>query len=182
MSLDDCRVCLQPAAAFNLDLFQLVKRGEDPIGQRLVGKRPEPLRGLHLWGIRRQEHQVDPLWQFESCTAVPASPIQHEHNVFVWPCSHPPLANAAKAREKISTLTVGTSSQLVRPLCGCDICKDIHPFVALGHRGFDRGSFGCPDAAQNRFEADAMLIHGPRLDAGVGILVLHQSHLLRQFF
>ena len=30
--------------------------------------------------------------------------------------------------------------------------------------------------------ADPMLIHGPRLDAGLWMLVLHQSELLRQFF
>ena len=88
MGLDDLRVSLQPAAAFGLDLFQLVERGEDPIGQWLVGKRPESLGGLHLWGIRRQEHQVDPLGQRESSTAVPASTIQYQHDVFVWPCSH----------------------------------------------------------------------------------------------
>lgn len=51
-------------------------------------KRPEPLSGLHLWRIGRQEHQVDPLRQGESRTAVPPSPIQDQHDVCVWPCSH----------------------------------------------------------------------------------------------
>ena len=118
MGLDDLRVRLQPAAARSLDLFQLIEGSEDPIGQWLVRKRPEPLSGLHLWGIRRQEHQVDPLWQYESSTAVPPGTIQNQHDLFVWPCSHPPLAKAARAREKTSTLTVGTSLQLVCPLCG----------------------------------------------------------------
>ena len=88
MGLDDLRVSLQPAAAFGLDLFQLVERGEDPIGQWLVGKRPEPLGRLHFWRIRWQERQVDPLWQLQSGTAVPASTIQYQHDVFVWPCSY----------------------------------------------------------------------------------------------
>ena len=60
--------------------------------------------------------------------------------------------------------------------------KDIHPFIALGHRGFDRGSQGSPNASQDRFEADPMLIHGPELDAGLWMLVLHQGHLFREFF
>jgi hypothetical protein len=116
MGLDDLRVGLQPTATFSLNFFQLIKGGKDPISQWFIGKRPEPLSGLHLWGIRRQKHQVDPFRQCESSTTVPASTIQHQHDLFVWPCSHPPLANAARAREKTSTLTVGTSSQLVCPL------------------------------------------------------------------
>jgi hypothetical protein len=123
MGLDDLRVRLQPAAAFGLDLFQLVERGEDPIGQRLVRKRPEPRSLLHLWGIRRQEHQVDPLWQLKSSTAVPAGTIENQHDLFVWSCAHPLLAKAARTREKTSTLTVGTSLQLVCPLCGCTKAK-----------------------------------------------------------
>ena len=88
MSLDDLRVRLQPAAPLSLDFFQLIEGSEDPIGQWLVRKRPEPLSGLHLGGIRWQEDQVDPLRQFESSTAVPPGTIQNQHDVFVWPCSH----------------------------------------------------------------------------------------------
>ena len=88
MGSDDLRVRLQPAAALSLDLFQLVERGEDPIGQWLIAKWPEALGRLHLWGIRRQEHQVDPLRQCESSTAVPASTIQDQHDAFVWACFH----------------------------------------------------------------------------------------------
>src|SRR5207248_6418549 len=59
----------------SLDFFQLIEGGEDPIGQRFVGKRPEPRSCLYLWGIRWHEHQVDPLRQFELSTAMPASTI-----------------------------------------------------------------------------------------------------------
>ena len=58
MSPDRLWVRLKPTAPLGLDLFQLIQGGEDSIGQRLVGKRPEPLGGLHLGGIRWQEHQV----------------------------------------------------------------------------------------------------------------------------
>jgi hypothetical protein len=123
MSLDDVRMRLQPTAALSLDLFQLIEGGEDPIGQWLVGKGPQTLRRLYLWGTGRQEHQVDALRQGEASTPVPASTIQHQHEVFVWPCSDPPFAKAARARKKTSTLTVGKSSQLVCPLCGCTKAK-----------------------------------------------------------
>ena len=60
--------------------------------------------------------------------------------------------------------------------------KDIHPFVALGYWSFHRRSLGRPDASQDRFETDAMLIHGPELDAGVWVLMLHHGEVVRQFF
>ena len=63
MSLDHLRVRLKPAAPLGLDLFQLIQGGgEDPIGQRLDGERPEPLSRLHLWRIGWQEDQMQPLW------------------------------------------------------------------------------------------------------------------------
>jgi hypothetical protein len=42
MSLDHLRVRLKPAEPLGLDLSPLIQGGEDPIGQRLVGERPEP--------------------------------------------------------------------------------------------------------------------------------------------
>ena len=48
MSAYDLWVRLKPAATLGLDLFQLIQRGEDAIGQRLVGKWPEPLGGLQI--------------------------------------------------------------------------------------------------------------------------------------
>jgi hypothetical protein len=60
--------------------------------------------------------------------------------------------------------------------------KDIHPFIAVSHRCFDRGSLRSPDAPQDRFEANPMLIHRPHLNAGVWMLVLHQRQLVRQVF
>ena len=176
MSLHDLRVGLQPTAAFSLNLFQLIGRGEDAIGQWFVGKRPEPLCRLHLWRIWRQEHQLDPLGQLESTTAVPPSTMCLSG---LAPTSS---ANVARAREKISTLTVGTSRQLVWLLCGCDIRQDIHPFIALGHRGIHRRTLRSPDAPQDWFEANAMLIHRPKLSLCLRVLVLHQCELILQFF
>ena len=78
---------------------------------------------------------------------------------------------------------MGKSSQLVCPrMADATSGQDVHPFIALGHWGFHRRPLGSPDAAQDRFEADAMFIHGPRLDAGVGMLVLHQGYLVREVF
>jgi hypothetical protein len=88
MSADHLWVRLKPAAPLGLDLFQLIEGGEDPIGQRLVGKWPEPLGGLHLRGIRWQEHQVEAFRKPHLSTALPPCTIKNQHERFVGACSH----------------------------------------------------------------------------------------------
>ena len=172
MSLDDLWMRLKPAAALSLDLFQLIEGGEGPIGQWLVRKRPEPLSGLHLWGIRRQEHQVDALRQVESSTAVPAGTIQDQHDLFVWPCSYLLRKSGQGKGEDLNT-DRGQQQPTRLPALWMNKGKDIHPFIALGHRGFHRRSLWSPDASQDRFETNPMLIHRPQFDAGLGMVVLH---------
>lgn len=41
VSVNKRRVSLQPTAAFHLNLFQLVKRSERAIGERLITERPQ---------------------------------------------------------------------------------------------------------------------------------------------
>src|SRR5436190_13545992 len=88
VSLDDLWVRLEPAAPFGLHLFQLLQGGEDPIGQWLVGERPEPLSRLYLRRIRRQEDQVDAFGKPQLSTAMPACSIKDQHDLFVQPCSY----------------------------------------------------------------------------------------------
>jgi hypothetical protein len=102
MSPDNLWMCLKPTAPLGLDLFQLIQRGEDPFGQRLVGKRPEPLGGLHLGGIGWQEHQVDAFRKPQLSAAMPPCPIKNQHDGFVWSCSHLLGKNCQGTREDFS--------------------------------------------------------------------------------
>ena len=45
---NNLRMSLEPAAALGLNVFKLVKRAKDPIGQRLIGERPQALCRLEL--------------------------------------------------------------------------------------------------------------------------------------
>ena len=76
---------LQPAAAISLDLFQLVKRSEQPVNQRLIGERPQTFCGLQLGRMGWQKEQMKPFWNHEIPTLVPASLIQHQENLLVRP-------------------------------------------------------------------------------------------------
>jgi len=181
MSLDPLWMHLKPTTALGLDLLQFIQGGEDPIGQWLVGKGPQSLSGLHLWGIRGQEHQVDPLRQLESSTAVPPGTIQNQPDLVVWPCSHL-LGKSGQGEGEDLNADRGQEPPTRLSALWMHKGKDVHPFVALGYRGFDRRSLGSPDPSQDWFEADPMLIHRPELDAGLGVVVLPQGELVRQFF
>src|SRR5579885_995499 len=181
MSLDPLWMHLKPTTALGLDLLQFIQGGEDPIGQWLVGKGPQSLSGLHLWGIRGQEHQVDPLRQLESSTAVPPGTIQNQPDLVVWPCSHL-LGKSGQVEGEDLNADRGQEPPTRLSALWMHKGKDVHPFRALGYRGFDRRSLGSPDPSQDWFEADPMLIHRPELDAGLGVVVLPQGELVRQFF
>ena len=181
MSLDDLWVRLQPAAALGLDLLQFIQGGEDPIGQRLVGKWPQSLSGLHFWGIGRQEHQVDPLWELEPSTAVLSSTIKDQQDLFVWPCSHLLGKSCQGAGEGLNA-DRGQQQPTRLPALWTHKGQDVHPLIALGHGGFHCRSLGSPNSSQDRFEANPMLIHRPELNLRLRVLVLHQGYLFWQFF
>ena len=60
--------------------------------------------------------------------------------------------------------------------------KAIHPVIARSDQRPHAGSLSRPDAAQDRFETDAMFILAPQFNAGFGILLSQLLSLLREFF
>ncbi len=55
---DALALTLEVGAAGELDVFQLLDRGEMPVDQAGVGQRPEVFSGLQFWGVGWQEQQV----------------------------------------------------------------------------------------------------------------------------
>lgn len=181
MSANDLWMGLKPAAALDLDLLQFIERREDSVGERLVGKRPEPLGRLDLGRIRWQERQVDALWKLQVSTAMPSGPIQNQHDLFGESCSHLVGKSRQGAGEHLD-IDRGQDEPTGFPALWMHKSKDVHPLIALGDGGLHRGSRRRPDSSQDGLEANAMLIHRPQFDLGVWVLVLHQGHLLGQFF
>ena len=91
-------------------------------------------------------------------------------------------AKCASARFMISRSTVGKMSHSVRPECGCTKAVEVDPFVALLHANAWSRSFADPDLAQDRFEADAMFVHRPHFNTGLGMVSLDLLHIQAQFF
>ncbi len=57
---------------------------------------------------------------------------------------------------------------------------DVGPVVARLDGGDRALAERCPDAAQDRLEADAVLVHRPRLDRNGGMSRPHRAHGLRE--
>ena len=74
---------LELAAALSLNLLQLVKRRERPIGQWLIGERPEPRSPLQLGRIRRQKHEMNAFRNHQCGTLMPTRSVQEQGDLFV---------------------------------------------------------------------------------------------------
>jgi hypothetical protein len=101
--------------------------------------------------------------------------------VFVWP---QPLflgecrqrAGKGRGRDRRHEQPAGPSAWwLHKPV-------ELHPLRALADHGSHSAPLAGPDAAQDRFESDAVLILAPEFNAGCWIRLLQREDLLGQFF
>src|SRR5215469_11188239 len=118
---DELAVCLEGDAARGLDVFQLLYAGEVPIDQHRVGQRPQVLRRLQLWGVRRQEQQNSRCTCSGTrtlgltCQPAPSS----TSTICLLGPAPTAWANASSSTEKRSMLTVVARCHTVRPEAGC---------------------------------------------------------------
>jgi hypothetical protein len=178
---DESGPLLEGGAASKLRIFQILDGGKVLVDERGVGQRPEVFGGLQFGRIGWEEEQVDVVGDPQPDARVPARPIEHEHN-----------------------LLGGTGSRLTRKLGQLDFkdgnahgrgqMKDgptgggmhktdqVAPREAVLHGGNRTLTDRRPDAPQQRFEPDAMLIGGPQLHLGVGEGGRHRLQQRPYFF
>lgn len=82
---DQVRTGLERDTAFGLDVFEDIDRGEMAVGEHGVGERPEMLRRLELRRVGGQKQQVDVVRDAQMDTAMPARPVEHQHDLFARP-------------------------------------------------------------------------------------------------
>jgi hypothetical protein len=87
---DESALRLEGDTAGSLGVLQLLDGGEMPIHQHSIGERPQMFSGLEFGGIRRQKQQMEVVRHAEALGAVPACPIQYQHNLLLG--SSPDLA------------------------------------------------------------------------------------------
>lgn len=71
---------LEDNTALRLGSLQVIQALEMPIGEGLVGQRPQPLAGLKFGRVGRQEEQVQSFRHIQLLAGVPPGSIQHQQN------------------------------------------------------------------------------------------------------
>ena len=131
--------------------------------------------------MRRQEEQVQPCRQLEISTRVPARLIQNQEDVFVRP--QPLFLGKSRQREGKGRGIDRWHEQPAGPSApGLHKPIQIHPLIALADYSPHSAPLAGPDAAQDGFEADAVLILAPEFKAGFWVRLLQREDLLGQFF
>ena len=175
------RLVEQFLTALHLRLFQFIKAAKVAIGDPFVGQGPEPLAGLQFGRVRRQKDEMQPLWNDELRAAVPPCSVEHKRNAFVF---IGPNASGKLFQGQVHDGDVhprqeqpnGSSRERMHE------GVDIHPLITRLHEDTRARSFPNPDAAQQRFETDAVLIKSPQFDEGFRMILLDLGYLDRKFF
>jgi hypothetical protein len=85
MGTDDLRLRLEREVAVCLGVLQCLQVVEVPIGESLIGQRPQPLSRLQFRGIRGQEVQMYPCWDMDLGAGMPARTIEHHQDLLARP-------------------------------------------------------------------------------------------------
>ena len=131
--------------------------------------------------MRRQEQQMQPVRNLEISTRVPASLIQDQEQVFLWP--HALFLGESREGEgkgrcidRRHEQPTGLSAlRLHKPI-------EIHPLIARSDHSPHPGPLAGPEAAQDRFETDTVFILTPELNSRLWIRLMQLLDLLWEFF
>jgi hypothetical protein len=131
--------------------------------------------------MRGQEQEMQPFRNLKIGTLVPASLIQDQEQVFIWP--HSLFLGESREREgkgrcidrRHEQPTGLSAAWLHKPI-------EIHPLIARSHHRSHSGPLSGPDATQDRFETDAVFILTPEFKARLWIRLMQLLDLLREFF
>jgi hypothetical protein len=155
---------LEGDAAGSLGVFELVDRSEMAVGQGGIGERPEMFGGLQLGRIRRQEEQVDVLGHTQLDARMPAGAIQDEDDLLGGSSTH---LSGERGQLDLKEGDADRRGQMKdrAPGGGVDKADEVAPVVAMLDGRGGPSPVKAPHLLEDRFQADAVLIDGPELDA-----------------
>jgi hypothetical protein len=176
---DEVGLLLKGEAALFLDCFQGGQTLESPVGERLVGERPEVFGRLQLRGVGGQEEEMNALWHRNLLPGVPAGSVQHQDDPFRWSCFDVPSKGSQHLTEE-DRFDSWQEPPFGLTGRGTNEATDIEPFVALLD-GSDRSlPDRCPHLPDQGEEANAVLIGGPEFDRGVRMGGADGRYLVRE--
>ena len=178
---DEVRLPLEDQAALGLDRLQCRQAREGAIGQRLVGERPEVFGGLQLRRVGREEEQMDAVWHRHRLAGVPAGTIEHQEDALGRSRTHLPGKGGQHLTEEQGRHR-GEQPPDRRTGGGANKATDVEPLIALLDGGNRALPFRCPHPADQRQQANAVLVGGPDFDRCRGMLLLDGSDFVSQIF
>jgi hypothetical protein len=128
-----------------------------------------------------QKEQMKSFGNHEIATLVPASLIQDQEDLLVRPSAL--FLSEGSQRERTGR---GSDRRHEQPT-GFSALRlhqpvEIHPLIAWTDDGPHSAPFACPDPAQDRFEADAVLVLTPEFNLGFRICLVQLFEFVWQFF
>src|SRR3954451_7093992 len=161
--------------------FQIGKGLEVAVRERLIQNGPEMLGGLKLGGVWGQVDEPEALRHDQVRRAVPAGAVEPEHDDAIPSRS----GLARKQRQQRGEERLGYSVRHVPEHLAGDRLDEgghIKPLVAVVTKCDGPLTLGRPDPAQDRLQANAVLVRGPDLDRRVRVLGSRLSDGLLQLF
>src|SRR3954454_7461457 len=161
--------------------FQIGKGLEVLVCERLIQNRPEVLSRLELGRVRGQVGEPDPIWHGQVRRGVPAGAVEPEHDDAI--PSRPGLAGKQgqeRGEERLGDAVRHGPEGLARGWLHKG--GDVEPLVAVVAERDGPLAFGSPDPAQDRLQANAVLVRGPDLDRRVRVLGPRLGDGLLQLF
>ena len=159
---------LQGDAALGLRVFELVDRGEMPMGERGVGEGPPVLSRLPLGGIRRQAQQMDLLGHAQLGAGMPAGAVEDQHDLLLRPGANLAGEGGQLGREA-GDAEGGGQGEARAARRRLDEADDVAPRVTVRHGRAGALPVAAPDLVQDRLQPDAVFVGGPELDARLGV-------------
>src|SRR3954463_7706823 len=162
-------IVIENATALGHDLLEISKRREVLVGEWLLRGGPEVLSRLKLGRVRGQVGEPEALRHDQVRLSVPAGAVEPEHDDAI--PSRPGLTGK-QGQEPCEERLGDAVRHVPEHLAGdrLDEGGDVQPLVAVVAEGDGPLTFGRPDPAQDRLQADAVLVRGPDLNRLVRVL------------
>jgi hypothetical protein len=149
--------------------FEIGEGREVLVGEGLVENRPEVLGRLQFGGVARQVDEPETLGHDQVRRGVPAGVIEQKRDHAI--PSHPGLAGKQRqqrGKERLGDPVRHVPEGLARDRL--DEGGDVQPLVAVMAKRDGPLTLGGPHSAQDRLQADAVLVRGPDRNRLVRVL------------
>lgn len=155
--------------------------GEAPVGDGLVGQRPEVFGRLQFRGVRRLEDEAYTIGRGDAIADMPTGVVQLKDNGLVRTGAN--LAGEG-FQGGLESLDIDGVEQEPHHLATgrADEAVEVEPLEAVATSGKGPVPLGCPDPTGQRLQAEAVFVERPNLHLPQGVRRARLIHGVLEFF